>query len=41
MLAGSAVPELDLGVIRGWLDRFAAEVESGVIQYLRFNLIRH
>jgi arsenite methyltransferase len=40
MLAGSAVPALDLGTIRGWMDRFSSEVESGVIQYLRFNLLK-
>ena len=35
-LAGS-VP-LDLGTIRYWLDRFAAEVAKGNIRYLRFQL---
>jgi SAM-dependent methyltransferase len=38
VLSGVHIPDLDVGRIKYWLDRFASEVESGAIRYLRFNL---
>lgn len=37
-LTGVNAPQLDIGEIKHWLDRFSAEVERGTIRYLRFNL---
>lgn len=38
VLTGVNVPGFDIGEIKHWLDRIAAEVEQGTIRYLRFNL---
>lgn len=37
-LTGVDAPQIDIGVIKHWLDRFNEEVEKGTIRYLRFNL---
>lgn len=37
-LTGVNAPQIDLGEIKHWLDRFNEEVEKGTIRYLRFNL---
>lgn len=37
-LTGVDAPQIDIGEIKHWLDRFNAEVEQGTIRYLRFNL---
>ena len=38
LLAADNAPAIDLGTTKHWLDRFQAEVETGTIRYLRFNL---
>ena len=38
LLHQTTIPDFDLGTIRHWLDRIAAEVQAGTIRYLRFNL---
>jgi SAM-dependent methyltransferase len=37
-LTGVDAPQIDIGEIKHWLDRFNEEVEKGTIRYLRFNL---
>jgi SAM-dependent methyltransferase len=37
-LAGVKAPQVDIGEIKHWLDRFNEEVEKGTIRYLRFSL---
>jgi len=38
LMGGNFLPDIDPGFVRYWLDRFKAEVETGLIRYLRFNL---
>lgn len=40
LVAPTALPELDTGTIRFWLERFKGLVEDGTIRYLRFQLVR-
>jgi ubiquinone/menaquinone biosynthesis C-methylase UbiE len=38
LMGGNSLPDIDPGFVRYWLNRFKAEVETGLIRYLRFNL---
>ena len=39
-LAAPSMPDLDIGAIRFWLDRFKGLVADGTIRYLRFQLLK-
>ncbi len=38
LMGGNSLPDIDPDFVRYWLNRFKAEVETGLIRYLRFNL---